>query len=129
MQTQTPMYMCCPCVLSGLILSIDLSCSVICANSPIAGSSLIPRLQSSFKDTVTRDVQELCSSFDHGLSGELEEDGEEDDPMEGRTGDAEDVVIKINGVHGFAVLNVTMLTSCQPRVQTLAEMHQGHGYV
>jgi hypothetical protein len=119
------MYVCCPCVLLGLILSIDLSCSVIHANSPIAGSSLILCLQSSFKDTVTRDVQELCSSFDCGLSGELEEDGEEDDPMEGGTGDAEDVVIKING----AVLNVTMLISCQPRVRTLAEMHQGHGYV
>jgi len=87
------------------ISTLDLSRGVIRANSPIAGSSLIPRLQSSFEDTVTRDVQELCSSFDRGLSGELEEDGEEDDPMEGGTGDAEDVVMKINGAHAATKLD------------------------
>jgi hypothetical protein len=46
--------------------------------------------QSAFEDAITHDVEELCSLFDRGLSGEADDDeAEEDDPMDGGAEDGE----------------------------------------
>jgi hypothetical protein len=60
------------------------------------GSRGTSHSQSAFEHAVTHDVEELCSSFDRGLSGELDEDdnNERDDPM---VGDVDDPPI-LNGI-------------------------------
>ena len=49
----------------------------------------------AFKADVTRDINELCGSFNHALMGEPEENNGSDDPMEGEND--EDPLTEIEG--------------------------------
>jgi len=57
--------------------------------SCVIHGALAPPPGSAFENAITHDVEELCSSFDRGLSGEADDDEDEDDPMDGGAEDGE----------------------------------------
>jgi hypothetical protein len=76
--------------------------------------------QSALEHAITHDVEELCSSFNHGLSGELDKDNynEGDDPMVGEADGGDDPPIKsgVNSSSGTADAKawVSVPVSIQP---------------
>jgi hypothetical protein len=73
------------------------------SHSSRSGSS---HSQSALEHAIAHNIEELCSLFDHGLSGELDEDdnNEGDDPMAGEANGVDDPPIKlgVNGSSGTA---------------------------